>query len=105
MFGKKEKKEFDPKMEALRISLVNMFKSNYFNICTIDAAKKLMGIDIDNETDKIMRTLHCVHYSNMSPEMKKWLIEKTLEEFNKEPITLDGELLNNKQILTLEEIK
>jgi hypothetical protein len=69
------------KKETCKLALVNLFKSDNFNICTIDALLKLTNTIPDPESYKIMHALHCIKYSEMSQEFREKLLRTTINIF------------------------
>lgn len=54
---------------AAEAALGKMFRSDYFDICTIDKITKMLGLKPDREAYDVLHTLHCVYYSDMSREL------------------------------------
>ena len=71
----------DIKKEACKLAIVKLFKDKNFSICTIDNLLKLTNTIPDPETYKILQVLHCVDYSEMSPDFRKELFETVLTMF------------------------
>lgn len=63
------------KMMAVEASLRKMLSGSYFDICTMDTIIGMMGVKPDHETYSILRTLHCVHYSQMPAKLLEALPE------------------------------
>lgn len=68
--------------EVLKTALRKMFKDGHFSICTIDKCLKLSNTIADKKIYESMSALHCVKYSDMSEDLRKWLFENTLLMFN-----------------------
>ena len=68
--------------EVLKTALRKMFKDGHFSICTIDKCLKLSNTIADKKIYESMSALHCVNYSDMSEDLRKWLFENTLLMFN-----------------------
>lgn len=51
-------------------SLNKMMKGVYFDICALDAAVKALSVVPDAAAYAILRPLHCVHWSEMPPELR-----------------------------------
>lgn len=79
--------------EAIRLSLVRMFRpSGWFDICTIDTAARLIGIVIPRNTYEALRLLHCVHWNEMSQEMRQETAKTVLSIFE-QPVAFDLQAL------------
>lgn len=66
--------------EAVSLALDKMFnQSSHFSICVIDKLAKNLGVNCESHPDyKVLNTLHCVHYTEMSAEMKAELPNKVM---------------------------
>ena len=51
-------------------SLNKMMKGTHFDICTVDAAVKVLGAVPDGAAYAILRPLHCVHWMDMPRELR-----------------------------------
>ena len=63
-------------------ALNKMLRSSYFDICTLDAAIKVLGTIPDGQAYTILRPLHCVHWCDMPRELRDAvpkLIERCLQ--------------------------
>ena len=65
-------------VKAVVDAINRMFKSNYFDICTVDKCMKIIGSAKTADYDA-MHTYHCVNYSAMDRETKDWLFQATIE--------------------------
>lgn len=54
---------------AAEAALGKMLRGDYFDICTIDTIATMLNLKPDREAYNILRTLHCVHYSDMGREL------------------------------------
>lgn len=72
----------DIKQIALSTALKKLFTERSFSICAIDDCVKMMNVIPDREVYEIMRTVHCVNYSDMPLELRKWLIDSTYSMFS-----------------------
>ena len=68
--------------EVIKTALKKMFKENHFNICTIDKCLKISNTIPDKSVYNNMSALHCVNYSEMSNDLRKWLFENVILLFN-----------------------
>jgi hypothetical protein len=58
---------------AIEAALRKMFAGSYFDICTVDCALRLLGVPQGSATYTLLRTLHCVHFAQMDPELARAL--------------------------------
>jgi len=63
------------KMMAAQAALRKMVEGNSFSICTIDTIAEMLDVKPDRDTYQVLRTLHCVHYNQMPPELLEKLPE------------------------------
>ena len=56
------------------LSLRKMLSKGYFDICTIDAILKLGEIPRGGRDYDRLRTLHCIHYAEMSEEVRSLMV-------------------------------
>lgn len=63
------------KLMAAEAALKKMVQSSHFSICTIDTIAQMMDLKPDRDAYAILRTLHCVDYNQMSPELLQALPE------------------------------
>ena len=68
--------------EVIKTALKKMFKESHFNICTIDKCLKISNTIPDKFVYNNMSALHCVNYSEMSEDLRKWLFENVILLFN-----------------------
>lgn len=59
----------DLKVMAAEAALKKMVQSSHFNICTLDTIVTMMDVKPDRDAYNILRTLHCVDYNQMRPEL------------------------------------
>ena len=69
-------------MQAHHIEIVNLAldkmlnRESHFSICTVDKLAKTLGVNCEMHPDyKYLNTLHCVHYSEMSTDLRSRLPE------------------------------
>lgn len=65
----------DIKLMAAQAALTKMVTGRHFDICTLDTIIKMMDLQPDREAYNILRTLHCIDYNMMSPDLLKALPE------------------------------
>jgi hypothetical protein len=97
---------------AVLTKLNSMMRSGHFSICTIDDAIKALNTVADSRAYKILRTLHCVEWGEMPPELRAsvpGLIERCLNvpayQFNATAISASDQqavLLATAKLLTRE---
>ena len=68
--------------EVIKTALKKMFKESHFSICTIDKCLKISNTIPDKSIYNNMSALHCVYYSEMSEDLRKWLFENVILLFN-----------------------
>lgn len=72
----------DFQKEAAITALKVMFDSNYFDICTVNKCIKLSGcIPPDPKDFQALNALHCVHFSEMSHNLRNMVLAKTMQIF------------------------
>jgi len=66
---------------AAAIALVQMFQNKSFSICSLDAIAKTMGrtTAMAGRDYAALRTLHCVDWTDMGPDLTRMTQEKCLE--------------------------
>ena len=67
-----------------------MLKSNYFDVCTVDSVCKLIGAKSSGAAYDMLRTLHCVHYSEMPQEVREGIPALMREVFSQPKIEDDA---------------
>jgi hypothetical protein len=63
---------------SILTSLNKMMTTSHFDICTVDAAIKVLGSTPDGQAYKILRHLHCVNWMDMPRELRE-AIPKLIE--------------------------
>ncbi len=109
MFNKEKPKMDDDvfKKQTVITSLKHMFKGSHFDICNIDKCLKVLNIDPPDSEILPLRSIHCVHWSEMEPKFKQEVFIRTLrlfihQGFDLEQVDIIGILPNNgKTIYTL----
>lgn len=56
---------------AIRAAIKQMFDHGWMNICTIDMCLKTAGLQPPAREYQILKTLHCVHFNQMPPELMR----------------------------------
>ncbi len=69
------------KAEAMRLTINRLFNGqNHFSICDVDKLADSMGVNAGSSSHyKTLSLLHCVHYSEMSQELKAELPKMVME--------------------------
>lgn len=73
------------KQMAALTSLNDMMQKGYPCICTIDKIAEMLGVNPKGEAYTILRTLHCVHFEKMPPELKSQIPELIKQCLSIEP--------------------
>ena len=66
------------KRQAIILSLRDMFKGRHFSICTIDKCIKILGIIPPQSDMDTLSALHCINWSEMTPEFREQVMERVL---------------------------
>jgi hypothetical protein len=85
--------------ESVLTAMKKMFKGSHFNICDVDKCLKITG-SIPNQRDyNALAALHCVNWSEMSPELRRAVLEKTVTMLSSEGFDLSAleMIFNEKQ--------
>lgn len=69
----------DFKRETVAVALRELFEQGFFSICDFNKIAKLIGVHVDEETQKHLDALHCVHYSKMRPGFRRELAERVVK--------------------------
>lgn len=67
--------------QAAVAALKKMFAGNYFDICRVDSVLKLTGCIPNRKDYEALHALHCVHWTDMTPELRSMVFLKTMEMF------------------------
>jgi len=59
------------KKQAAVVAVNTMLASERFSICTVREVCEMLGGDTNCEEYTLLRTLHCIDYAKMTPEIKK----------------------------------
>lgn len=95
------------KVEAIRVSLKNMFKKGWFDVCTLDKCLAIANIPIPDEEREVFSALHCISYSEMQPDFRTQLFEKILGLFEYPPLEIaefeffKPKITNKKRLLDI----
>lgn len=65
-----------------------LFKEPFFSICTLDKVMDLMSVSDKTDAYKYLNALHCVHYKDMSPELRQLLPTLVNEALRLETINI-----------------
>jgi len=88
-------------IEAAKTALKHMFEKEYFDICAVDKLIKLTGCHPDRNDYQALSVLHCVHFNEMSDDLRQMVYLKTIQIFDNEGFDTDliGGLLNDTKQL------
>lgn len=66
---------------AAAAAVVKLLNNKHFSICDLDAIAKTIGREhaMAGKDYAALRTMHCVDYADMGPELAKMVREKCLE--------------------------
>jgi len=67
--------------ESVRLALQKMVKGSCFSICTVRTCLQVAGIVPPTDDLKALEPLHCVDWSDMTPEMRAEVMGRTLALF------------------------
>ncbi len=63
-------------------ALQNMLKvDKWFSLCTVNECAKVSNIIIPQDRLDIYRAIHCIHWSEMTPEYREIIIAMVLDDF------------------------
>ena len=65
--------------ETVLAALSKMFTGGYFDICTIDKCLKLTRSIPNGHDYDCLSALHCVHWKDMSPDLRKTVFDTTIK--------------------------
>ena len=77
------------KGQATLSVMKNMNDSDWFSICNITELLKMTGKTLTKEQSGFMRSLHCVHWDKMTPDVKEYLNALILKIFEDEVLESD----------------
>ena len=72
----------DFETEAVRLGLTKMFNQGWFDICAVKECLEVAHVVPPKATLQSLQPLHCVPYSEMSPEFREELVRRVLGLFN-----------------------
>lgn len=75
---------------ATKAALEGLFRQRTFSICAINDLLAMNAIIPDPEVIRVMRTLHCLEYAGMDPQLRQWLMDSTIRMFQGLPVDLSG---------------
>lgn len=76
----------DFEREAVRVAMTRMFRSDgWLDICAIDECLKLARVAPPSREYQALRVLHCVHWRDMAPEMRRAVAERVAAMFAEPP--------------------
>lgn len=69
----------DFQQRAAKVAIAKMLTGTSFSICDFDAIAKLIGKDVGGLDYQALRTLHCVHWSDMGEQLAAQVRLKCME--------------------------
>lgn len=84
--------------QAATVALKKMFQGEHFSICDLDSIVKLLGCIPDKKDYEALRCLHCVNWSDMSPDLRGEVLKrviKIMQSVGFDTEVLDGFVLKN----------
>jgi hypothetical protein len=70
------------KIQTVAHALNKMLKTqNYFDVCTIDKCSELCQICISKERQAMYRSIHCMHWADMTNEYRQTVVAMVLDDF------------------------
>jgi len=88
----------DFQKEVIIAAMKKMFQGTHFSICDLDKCLKITGAIPDCEDYDALSALHCVNWSNMSPELRQAVYKKTISMLSEEGFDLSViNLMFNKE--------
>jgi len=88
--------------QAAITALKAMFRKDYYDICAVDKVIKMTGCIPDKKDYQALNALHCVHWNEMSKELREMVLLKTMQIFEQPGIDielLEGRLKNDLRLL------
>lgn len=67
---------------TVEAALKKMFEGSHFSICTIDICLKITGCIPETRAYNALHALHCVHFSDMTQELRDMVFMQTMALFN-----------------------
>lgn len=64
---------------VLAVAVKKMLGGRYFSICDLDGILAVVGAVPNGDTYRMLRTLHCVNWMDMPPEVRAWVKKVTLQ--------------------------
>jgi hypothetical protein len=61
------------KRMVLQTAITKLFNAKHFSICDIDAMLDVLDVSRNSEAYALLRTLHCIDYTEMPSELKRQL--------------------------------
>jgi hypothetical protein len=81
----------DFQQQACAVALQEMFTSSYFDVCVIQHVADTLNLreNLGGADYHALRTLHCVHWTTMGPDLTQQVREKCLELLGISPETVN----------------
>jgi hypothetical protein len=74
--------------EVVLTAMRKMFQGLHFSICTVDNCLKITGAIPTKKDYDALSALHCVTWSEMSPQLRQTVLEKTVEILSSDSFNL-----------------
>lgn len=71
--------------ESARLAILNMFKSSHFSVCILDSVARSLDIVIPRRHYVIYENLHCVNWSEMSPQFRDTIKLMVINDLSQKP--------------------
>lgn len=66
--------------DVVQIALKKLFGEKHFSICGLDQIGKMIGSNPERHPNyKFLNALHCVHYADMTPQVRDELPRRVME--------------------------
>lgn len=75
--------------ETVRLALRDMFKGSHFDICAVRKCVKITGVVPPEGVMETLSALHCIHWTEMTPEMREEVYRRVLGIFKAEEWQLE----------------
>lgn len=76
--------------EAVRLGLKTLFEKDWFDVCRLKECLDVAGVAPPRRDLRALQPLHCVHYSEMTPEMRERVFEHTMGLFKHASLDLSA---------------
>ena len=77
---------------VVEAAINRLFSERFFSICTLDSVLDTLQVSQKSDAYRLLRTLHCVDYCTMSPELREKLPHLVREALTPVTATLAAEI-------------